>query len=961
MNIILQGLEVTGKDDPMIRLSGQLITFNCLNCIFVNPTVSTYLPNRFSTVSGFRPDWTNFFTRPLSALTIQSSNMVGLLPTSIPSSLTQLKLPHNSFSGSIPVTILNGITASAMSVDLSDNLLSGSLTSLMSGDFPNLSSLFLILSQNTLSGTLPANLFNGVTTPSLKSFQLSVSQNSLEGTFPTSFFGSAISGKLTSLTATFALNRLSGTLSSSFFSTYNMSAISTFVLDLSSNQFSGSFDPAASVLSWTFTQGTALSTLSLNLNNNTLNGSLPSSLLPSGVSVPDTIKITIDASLNNLSGTLPQSLLSNIPSATTLVFRAASNRLEGEIPSNWFSGMPMTKLTSFTLSFSNNTLSGSPFGALFTIPTGNILAAYSLNLAQNQFLAEIPNNFCENCQLTTAATARIAVINLAGNRIYGSVPDSLLVYPANYFSTFSFHFGGNQLTGTIPATLFAPMSSTSVSSSQILNFTSNMISGILPSSWFYQTTFPDGTSISLDFSSNSLASSLNPNFFTGIPTSITGFTLYLDNNPMGGTIPTDFLTPLVTPTSVAPRTNTISMINCSFTGAMPTDVLGDVNVMKLNVDKNKLSGIFPLEDILASGTHVSIPSTYTISATDNSFDGELVVPDGAASTALVYAPIVNVLLDNNQLTKLTISPTAYYYLSSLGVSNNVQLTGTLPSSLFGSTSILNNMNAANTSLNGLIADLGSSSPSLLYSLILSGSKIDFCSGARKVFVPFSLSSCSLDSTTANTCEGYYPSMCFSGNSVSNCSLSTRPSPQFICVNGIWTTSTPVTVPTLVIPSGSTQTVVNADVESSVVIFNGLGSLTISGCANNLSEIIVTLTAEELKGIKSSKITQLLVSYANNDNNCTDLSAVTVSLDVKGSSCRKAKVTKSTSSGQLSGLFTIDSSSCNTWWIILVSVICGVVLILVIVFVLLMIFVPSFRTFIRPFSNKRKGPSAGNVA
>lgn len=189
----------------------------------------------------------------------------------------------------------------------------------------------------------------------------------------------------------------------------------------------------------------------------------------------------------------------------------------------------------------------------------------------------------------------------------------------------------------------------------------------------------------------------------------------------------------------------------------------------------------------------------------------------------------------------------------------------------------------------------------------------------------------------------------------SCAMNTRPSEQFICQNGAWISNATVTAPVLTIPAGATQTIVNGSLESSQLIFQGLGStVTVTGCANNLSRVSLEISAEELKKIGSKGLRQTLLTYSGSDDSCNNLDIVQLNSAVKGSSCRDLKVEKTTSNGQLSALFTVNSSRCNTWWIILASVLAGAVVIFCIVMVLLVLFVPSVRECLRPYSKRNRG-------
>ena len=189
---------------------------------------------------------------------------------------------------------------------------------------------------------------------------------------------------------------------------------------------------------------------------------------------------------------------------------------------------------------------------------------------------------------------------------------------------------------------------------------------------------------------------------------------------------------------------------------------------------------------------------------------------------------------------------------------------------------------------------------------------------------------------------------------SSCAPNSRPSEQFICQNGAWVSNATITVPTLTIPAGASQTIVNGSLESTQLVFQGLGSsLTVTGCANNLSSVSLEIPAEQLKQIGSKGLRQILLSYSGSDGSCNNLDLVQLNSVVKGSSCRDLKVEKSVSNGQLSALFTVNTSRCNTWWIILASVLASAVVIFCVVMILLVLFVPSVRECLRPYSKRSR--------
>ena len=101
---------------------------------------------------------------------------------------------------------------------------------------------------------------------------------------------------------------------------------------------------------------------------------------------------------------------------------------------------------------------------------------------------------------------------------------------------------------------------------------------------------------------------------------------------------------------------------------------------------------------------------------------------------------------------------------------------------------------------------------------------------------------------------------------------------------------------------------------------------IGGCSTNLSTIVIELSPEEVKQLQSTKSLQTFLTLSNLSVECSSsLEDVTLSTQVPDG-CRKVETKKVvTDNGKtLGAYFTVDSSGCNRWWIILVSVIAALV-------------------------------------
>ena len=559
--------------------------------------------------------------------------------------------------------------------------------------------------------------------------------------------------------------------------------------------------------------------------------------------------------------------------------------------------LPST-LIFFTLSY--NSFSGSIPETLFenyasvTTPT-----TFTTILADEGFSGTIPASLVTSMP----AGCRFSV-SIGSKGITGTIPPNFLTL--THSSTITgiyvyFRFAGTP-TATLPDDLWGLPSNMPALTSLSVDCFSSSLAGSLPPTWISQYSFPALTSAYFSLESNNITGSIHSGLFPGSAPMLTSYTLTLDGNPLNTTFDSSLLTSLIIPytRSNAPQ-YVLSMIGCGLTGS-------------------------------------------------------LVLPTPPIISNLEYLSGLSINVASNALVSFTANTNTSRYLRSLGLAFNRNLQGTLENLLPSSSpSTLFHLDARNTRLNGTMpymASVGSG----IYELQLDSTSIDFCSGGsnRLKWTSSNLYSCSLLSTSAFSCASLYPTVCAVS---AGCSDSTKPSEEFVCENSVWVSNGPITTPSFSIPLGAANVVINGDVESSDIAFNGLGTtLTINGCANNLSTIGLSVNPNQLKGV-GKKITQQLVSITNANCAINPLDSVVLESRVSGSSCRSMKSTKSVSSGTLSGILSIDASRCNTWWIILASVIAGVVVIGVIIVILLVVLVPKVRYALIPHSRIRDSKRA----
>lgn len=130
------------------------------------------------------------------------------------------------------------------------------------------------------------------------------------------------------------------------------------------------------------------------------------------------------------------------------------------------------------------------------------------------------------------------------------------------------------------------------------------------------------------------------------------------------------------------------------------------------------------------------------------------------------------------------------------------------------------------------------------------------------------------------------------------------------------------------------------------------TLNVTGCVSIVSSVSVQVTPKQLASMakSGSKESQMIM-----ESGCPiDKGAQLVATKVSSKTCRKVTSTSQTSSSpntgrsQLTVLFNVNSSACNTWWIILVAVIGGIIVLGAIGIVIAYAVSPKLRSIINPF-------------
>ena len=655
-----------------------------------------------------------------------------------------------------------------------------------------------------------------------------------------------------------------------------------------------------------------------------------------------------------LTGSIPSTLLTQYTSAPYLVLDFKGNNIHGPIPDDLFTGFPLGSIEILTLDFSDNILDGTISSTLFSTGMPMLQLLY-LDFSSNRLFGSL-NNLLASTSFSSSLTT--FQVRFDDNLLEGSLPTWFMTgstvcnHCCSSVYLFEISASENNLNGSIfPGFLAqAGFDASSLSSSFILNFGQNKLAGSVPGDLLNLNGASPNT-YSVDLQQNQLAERLPSNLFAPVIwTSISSGFIHLGNNQLEGDLPDSIFYGQEAPSLASLRI--ILYGNRRMKGSVPAAFLTS----------------------LASAGHA--PSTspmmlFTLTLATTPITGHLAIPSGLDGPRDLRLTILAAACN---FTTISVAPGASRSMERLELQGNLLLSGTIPTDLFAPWSNLSALVASNTKLSGPFSVNASSLPSTLSSLWLASTDVDFCSGTiGEPWAPSKLTDCNLDLTNAYLCSNKYPkcstlallpTMPVSqppSAAPSGCSEATKPSPEFVCIGSIWTFIGSYEAPTLVIPSGSTSTIIVGNVTSPSVVINGIGSSLVinNGCATNLSTVTLELTQSDLEKLGSKTKTQTLVrlnTTTSTDGTCSDLSNVNIELKVRGSSCKRVKVSKLSSNSQLSAVLSIDNRSCRTWWIVLIAVV-GSVVVIVVLIVLLVVLVPSIRAFVRPFSQRNKANAA----
>uniref|UniRef100_M8C489 non-specific serine/threonine protein kinase n=1 Tax=Aegilops tauschii TaxID=37682 RepID=M8C489_AEGTA len=515
-------------------------------CSWRGVTCSMALPVRVVSIQ-FRSSWlTGTLSRCIAGLSslknmeLPSNQFSGRIPDKIGElrSLQALNLEGNNLAGNIPLSL--GASASLSYVNLANNSLTGAIPDSLS----NSSSLSeIILSRNRLHGVISANLFNSsklrlvdlqfnILRGAIPHFQkmgalqfLGLTGNSLSGTVPASL------GNVSSLRSLLlAQNNLGGSIPETLGQIPNL-----IMLDLSYNRLSG-YVPATLY---------NMSSLALfSLRSNSFIGEIPSDI---GHSLPNLQ--TLEMGGNKFLGLVPYSLTSM---SNLRVLDLSSNLLMGVVPSLG----SMANLSQLFLR--DNKLKAGDWAFLTSLTNCTQLRLLSVDgNILNGILPKAVGNL----------STRLEWLNLGGNQISGNIPAEI----GNLVNLALLDMGQNMLSGKIPLTVW------NLSNLFLLRLSMNKLSGEIPSTVGNLAQLSE-----LYLHGNELSGAIPAN----IGQCQRLLLLDLSFNHLDGSIPVELL-------NISSLALGLDLSNNNLAGLIPPQIGNLINLGLLRVSNNKLSGELP--------------------------------------------------------------------------------------------------------------------------------------------------------------------------------------------------------------------------------------------------------------------------------------------------------------------------------------------------------------------------------
>lgn len=513
------------------------------------------------TNASFAPDLQAFIDRyPLTYFQVGDSDFGGaLVPTSIPPQMNILTIANSGLTGTISPALF--------------------------GRERSLAQLNVEFTGNQITGSIPDALFNITSSTSFVSYTIDFSNNELTGSIPETLFSDALDSPFRNPNSYFSFvarsNLLSGPLPASF-----TGCPSSMTLDLSDNQLSGSI--SSSMLDSCFAQKPRY--IQFYARNNSFTGAAPAlfaNMPPqSGVkrseSADDLARIltlVIDFSYNKLSSVgLNVVANASVDVASLISINLAYNEIANALPAHFLDSYTPNLIIDLT----GNKIPGTIPSAFFTATRA--YSGITVSLGYN-LLTSIASD------IFVGLGARQGVsFNVTNNpTLTGSLPSSLTYAASSNFISYTLDFSHCGYTGAIPNMPF------SYESTAILNFAGNRLNngsqGLLLSN-FLNTSFDSALAgLELDISDNLFEGVLN---VTGLPSA--HHSAMSDNSGFSLNASGNSFTKLAYDNDWASVTNSLDLSrNTLLTDSnLPVSIFSNTSRLKtLRASKTGIIGVFP--------------------------------------------------------------------------------------------------------------------------------------------------------------------------------------------------------------------------------------------------------------------------------------------------------------------------------------------------------------------------------
>ena len=201
-----------------------------------------------------------------------------------------------------------------------------------------------------------------------------------------------------------------------------------------------------------------------------------------------------------------------------------------------------------------------------------------------------------------------------------------------------------------------------------------------------------------------------------------------------------------------------------------------------------------------------------------------------------------------------------------------------------------------------------------------------------------------------------------------CVPTTNLPPGSYCENGVYrtdsqsfidyinngTSTKPAVVDAPVFISGGNVTILSLTLGNVLSLANGIAMLSSNNCIS-VSTVSVSMSPGDIDKITSSKSTSALLIQSS----CSpDTSSLVVTGSKPKKSCQRLNTVPKNTPNSLQASFTLSSSKCDLWWIVLVSVLGGVLVLVAVTVVVVLLLPDEYRSKLQPFHKSKDSASSG---